>query len=75
MLAKILHDPIWSLTEDESKQFGSSLESLIVFYGLDNTSQEAILWGQLIVCAGTIYGPRIVHTMMRPKETANASTE
>lgn len=67
MLAAIVQAPELAISEDESKQLAGAAGNVLRHYDI-KTTQKALDWTALGICAGSIYGARAVALSLRQRE-------
>jgi hypothetical protein len=61
----ILKTPELELTEGEAKKLGDAAQAVMAFYTDAELPEEVVLWANLIMTMGGIYGPRFVAYKIR----------
>jgi hypothetical protein len=56
------------LTKEESKEFGEAITRVTELYDISILPEKQMAWINLIVTAGSIYGPRVVASGLRKKQ-------
>lgn len=78
-LAMAFQNPDIELAETEGEKLSTALQKVLRHYDVPAVSAQVTDWIGLIVCCGTIYGPRISASMMERKikerEAAKAATD
>jgi len=66
MLGAILKAPELEIEKDEAKQLATAAGNVMRHYDV-RTTQKALDWAALGVCAGTIYGGRLIALSIRQR--------
>lgn len=67
IIALVTGQPVFKLSDDESKKLSQSIRNVLVHYDL--TPNPAVMaWVQLLAVSGVIYGPRIMYLVALEKE-------
>lgn len=61
----LLKTPELEITEGEAKKLGDAASAVMAYYTDAEIPEEVILWSNLIMSAGSIYGPRIIAYKIR----------
>jgi hypothetical protein len=67
MGATFIHIPELVLTENESKTLAKAIEAVTDQYDFSILPEKYMVWVNLAVCAGGIYGPRIGAHLLNQK--------
>lgn len=73
MGATLLHAPEWELSEDEAAKLAAAIARVNELYNGLVLPEKAAAWVQLVIVAGTIYGPRVMVSQMKPKAEKESS--
>jgi hypothetical protein len=65
MGAAFLKVPELELTEGEAKKLGDAAQAVMSYYTDAEIPEEVMLWSNLVMAAGTVYGPRFVAYKIR----------
>lgn len=61
----LLKTPELELTEGEAKRLGDAAQAVMSFYTDAEIPEEVMLWSNLIMAAGAVYGPRVIAYKIR----------
>jgi hypothetical protein len=65
MLAAVTSSPELILSEDESAKLASAVARVNDFYGGTTIPEKYMVWTNLVMACGSIYGPRVISIMAR----------
>jgi hypothetical protein len=67
-MANMFRSPGLILTEDEASKLGEAITRVTELYDVQILPEKQMAWINLLMCAGGIYGPRIVASGLRKKQ-------
>jgi hypothetical protein len=71
MVAAQIGQPHWELTEDEARAVTTAGLDVLSFYPV-KASEKAIAWGMLAYALGTVYGSRIIGSVLASRSSRPA---
>jgi hypothetical protein len=74
-LASAINVPMLAISHDEAERLAKAIANVAELYDLPVLSPEAQAWANLVVAAGSIYGPRVLAATMTKKTAAQPAPE
>jgi hypothetical protein len=68
-MANMFRSPGLILTKEESESLGEAITRVTELYDVQILPEKQMAWINLFMCAGGIYGPRIVASGLRKRQT------